>query len=198
MRHRFFASSRLTATVCGVAAVVFGQIALAADLPRKAPVYAPPPPPPFSWTGFYVGAAAGAAWTKADVTLNTVNDSLAELASFSLPDPPTAYPILPRTVASHDIDTFVLKVAKPINVGSEATHGLPVVCAVLLKWNEGGGIDYALTPNWIVSVKYLHVDLGSISASGLVTTGSTDNATMNFSTKLTSDLVRGGISYKFY
>ena len=65
-------------------------------------------------------------------------------------------------------------------------------------WAAGGGIDYALTPNWIVSVKYLHVDLGSISASGLVTTGSTDNATMNFSTKLTSDLVRGGISYKFY
>ncbi|HET7383398.1 MAG TPA: outer membrane beta-barrel protein [Pseudolabrys sp.] len=63
-------------------------------------------------------------------------------------------------------------------------------------WAAGGGIDYALTPNWIVSVKYLHVDLGSISASGLVTTGSTDNATMNFSTKLTSDLVRGGISYK--
>ncbi|HET7383397.1 MAG TPA: porin family protein, partial [Pseudolabrys sp.] len=53
--------------------VVFGQIAVAADLPRKAPVYAPPPPPPFSWTGFYVGAAAGGAWTKADVTLNTVN-----------------------------------------------------------------------------------------------------------------------------
>lgn len=33
--------------------------ALAADLPRKAPVYAPPPPPPFSWTGFYVGGSVG-------------------------------------------------------------------------------------------------------------------------------------------
>ena len=32
--------------------------ALAADLPRKAPVYVPPPPP-FSWTGFYVGATVG-------------------------------------------------------------------------------------------------------------------------------------------
>ena len=33
--------------------------ALAADLPRKAPVYMPPAPLAFSWTGFYVGGSAG-------------------------------------------------------------------------------------------------------------------------------------------
>jgi hypothetical protein len=48
-----------------------------------------------------------------------------------------------------------------------------------------------------VSVEYLHVDLGSIAASGLVTTGDANTATMNFSTKVRSDLARGGISYKF-
>ena len=37
-------------------------VASAADLPRKAPVYAPPPPPPFSWTGCYLGGYAGGAW----------------------------------------------------------------------------------------------------------------------------------------
>lgn len=39
---------------------------LAADLRVKAP---PPPPPPavFSWTGFYVGLNAGAAWGRSDV-----------------------------------------------------------------------------------------------------------------------------------
>ena len=64
-------------------------------------------------------------------------------------------------------------------------------------WAAGAGIDYALATNWIVSVEYLHVDLGSISASGLVTTGGIRTATMNFSAKMQSDLVRAGISYKF-
>jgi outer membrane immunogenic protein len=48
-----------------------------------------------------------------------------------------------------------------------------------------------------VSAEYLHVDLGSLSTSGLVTTGAPENATFNFSTKLTSDIARAGISYKF-
>jgi outer membrane immunogenic protein len=64
-------------------------------------------------------------------------------------------------------------------------------------WAAGTGVDYALARNWVVSLEYLHVDLGSISASGLVTTGNANTATMNFSTKVRSDIVRGGISYKF-
>src|SRR5665811_878742 len=36
--------------------------ALAADMPRKAPVYMPPPPPVLSWNGWYVGLNAGAHW----------------------------------------------------------------------------------------------------------------------------------------
>jgi outer membrane immunogenic protein len=40
--------------------------ALAADLPRKAPVYQPPPPPPAIWNGWYVGLNAGAGWNNND------------------------------------------------------------------------------------------------------------------------------------
>lgn len=63
-------------------------------------------------------------------------------------------------------------------------------------WALGAGIDYAVAPNWIVSVEYLHVDLGSITATGNVVED-TRTATFNFSTNLTSDIVRGGVSYKF-
>ena len=64
-------------------------------------------------------------------------------------------------------------------------------------WALGAGIDYPFAPNWIVSAEYLHIDLGSISASGVVTgSGNNATATLNFSTKLTSDLLRLGIVYK--
>jgi outer membrane immunogenic protein len=40
--------------------------ALAADLPYKA--RPAPPPPVFSWTGFYIGANIGGAWSKGAIT----------------------------------------------------------------------------------------------------------------------------------
>ena len=46
--------------------------ALAADMPRKAPVYMPPPPPVLSWNGWYVGLNAGAGWLRNDGTGNTL------------------------------------------------------------------------------------------------------------------------------
>jgi opacity protein-like surface antigen len=49
------------------------SVASAADLPRKAPAYAPPPPPPpFSWTGFYIGVHGGAGWGTSETTLNSL------------------------------------------------------------------------------------------------------------------------------
>jgi outer membrane immunogenic protein len=47
-------------------AVGISQAASAADLPRKAPVMAPPPPP-LTWTGCYIGANVGGAWGRFDV-----------------------------------------------------------------------------------------------------------------------------------
>lgn len=58
MRYKGF----LLATASGVA---LAPTANAADLPTKAPAYAPPPAP-ISWTGFYVGLNAGAAWQQAN------------------------------------------------------------------------------------------------------------------------------------
>lgn len=64
-------------------------------------------------------------------------------------------------------------------------------------WSVGTGLDYALTDNWILSGEYIHIDLGTVSTSGVVTTGNPNTATMNYSTKVRSDIGRVGIAYKF-
>ncbi len=51
------------ALLAAVAAIGFVSIASAADLPTKAPAYVPP----YNWTGFYVGAHIGGAWSKLGV-----------------------------------------------------------------------------------------------------------------------------------
>lgn len=66
-------TNRLSALLIGsIAAIVFGQIASAADLPAKAPVYKAPPPPPalYNWTGFYVGGNIGYGWGDVDHNAN--------------------------------------------------------------------------------------------------------------------------------
>jgi outer membrane immunogenic protein len=66
-------ASRLsTVLICGITAVAFAQIASAADLPRKAPAYAPPPVPVYNWSGFYIGAQAGGAWSDSSYTFTNV------------------------------------------------------------------------------------------------------------------------------
>jgi outer membrane immunogenic protein len=48
----------LVAIIVAASAVVFSQIASAADLPVKAPAYVPPSPA-YSWTGLYIGGNVG-------------------------------------------------------------------------------------------------------------------------------------------
>jgi outer membrane immunogenic protein len=57
-----------------------GGSAMAADLPVRAPVYkAPPPVVAYNWTGFYIGANAGGAWSeKCWTNLNTFVTPVAE------------------------------------------------------------------------------------------------------------------------
>ena len=51
-----------------VAAMTLTGQALAADMPLKMPVKAPPPPPVCVWCGWYVGLNAGGDWGRADKT----------------------------------------------------------------------------------------------------------------------------------
>lgn len=73
-----------SAMVATAFAVALAHTASAADLPRKAPIAAPPPA--FTWTGFYVGGHVGYGWlrstdeiTGADAASTTflINNSVA-------------------------------------------------------------------------------------------------------------------------
>jgi outer membrane immunogenic protein len=61
-------------------------------------------------------------------------------------------------------------------------------------WAAGGGINYAVTPNWILGVDYLHYDLGNTSVTGVDPVVGT---TVSASQKVGGDIVRGVINYKF-
>ena len=62
-------SRLLIATVSTIALTHFAS---AADLPRKAPVHAPPPHRSISWSGWYGGLNAGYNWGGGSVTSTAV------------------------------------------------------------------------------------------------------------------------------
>lgn len=71
------------AALAAVAIIGFASVASAADMPRKAPVYAPPPPPVWTWTGFYIGVNAGGSFAHNAVT-ETDTTTGRSIASFTM------------------------------------------------------------------------------------------------------------------
>ena len=56
---------RLSFALISVSTIAFAHFASAADLPRKAPSIQPGPPPVvYNWTGCYIGANIGGAWSR--------------------------------------------------------------------------------------------------------------------------------------
>jgi outer membrane immunogenic protein len=64
-----------------------------------------------------------------------------------------------------------------------------------LGWTVGAGIEAALMPNWSWKAEYLHLDFGKLHDSTLVTDGGT--AISIRGSKVTDDLVRFGVNYRF-
>lgn len=75
MIRKVFVSAAALAAMTGAA--------WGADLPNtKGPaVFAPPPPPAFSWTGFYVGADGGYAWSAVPNNLTVPGDNPSGVSS---------------------------------------------------------------------------------------------------------------------
>jgi outer membrane immunogenic protein len=63
----------------------------------------------------------------------------------------------------------------------------------------GAGIAYALPNNWIISGEYLYTKFGSVSSSGEITGGESEEfpGTLNHKADLTANIFRIAFSYKF-
>lgn len=84
-----------------------------------------------------------------------------------------------------------------------------------LGWTVGGGIEYMITPNWTIRAEYLHLDFGTANGTGVnavptgvlgnllctagqtVLTGPATYTGCSISSRLTAEVVRAGITYKF-
>ena len=71
------------------------------------------------------------------------------------------------------------------------TFDPPGATSTQAGWTAGLGLEYALTGNWRAKLEYLYTDLGSFNCGP--SCGPIANNNVNF----TSNIVRGGISYRF-
>jgi len=76
--------------IAAVSSVALVQIASAADLPAKAPVYKTPVAVAPSWTGFYIGANVGGGWGNQSVNY-AANDLTAAFLFFLGAPPPASF-----------------------------------------------------------------------------------------------------------
>jgi len=84
-----------------------------------------------------------------------------------------------------------------------------------IGWAAGGGIEYMFSPNWTVRAEYLHLDFGTANGAGInaiptgvlgnlpctasqaVITGPGTYTGCSISSRLTAEVLKVGISYKF-
>ncbi len=86
-------------------------------------------------------------------------------------------------------NTFIAQAGCPLGkclAGSESK--------TLWGWEAGGGLEYAMG-HWLLRAEYLHYDLGDLNYS--VVDPRTPVALVGASNKVSGDIVRGALSYKF-
>ena len=72
--------------------------------------------------------------------------------------------------------------------------------ATKIGWTAGAGVETHLTSNWSVKAEYLYVNLGSVSATGLVSNAALFGATANVishSMSVADHIGRAGLNYHF-
>jgi outer membrane immunogenic protein len=91
-------------------------------------------------------------------------------------------------------------------VESSASNTVPGLCAVancpagsiskdMWGWAAGGGVEYG-AGRWMLKVEYLHYDLGRLNYA-MTDPVTAPGAFINVSSRVSGDIVRGGIAYRF-
>jgi outer membrane immunogenic protein len=70
------------------------------------------------------------------------------------------------------------------------------VATVRAGWTVGAGVEYAIVRNWSLRGEYLHVDLGTMNTTATLTPPF-PGLVMSGSVRLTTEIARGGINYRF-
>jgi outer membrane immunogenic protein len=82
----------------------------------------------------------------------------------------------------------------PVTTGISAA--IPGVNTTNVGWTVGAGVEGVIAPNWTARLEYLYVDLGRVSGSFATTIGTT-NLVSTFSSRVTDNILRAGVNYKF-
>lgn len=242
------------ALLAAASTFVLTQIAFAADMSVKAPVYkAPVVTPLYNWTGFYAGLNLGGSWGRQDnslITLGGVNllsnkDHLNGVigggqigynyqlnqwvfgleadfqgsgqrddGNFFIPGGAGAVPSTAiaynnrldwfgtvRGRIGYAIDRWLPYVTGGWAYGHGRFSGTTTVGTTTTSfsadqdytggWTIGGGVEWAFLNNWSAKIEYLYIDFGN---GPTVPVSATQNIV---SGRMTDNIIRAGINYKF-
>jgi outer membrane immunogenic protein len=195
-----------------------------APLYKAPPVVAAPA---YNWSGFYIGANGGGGWGTSNWnSAGSLNVSGAVIGGTAGVNWQMGHAVLGlegdvdwsnlkgtttsafcpagcttnndwlatvRGRAGYAFDRFLPYVTGGVAVGDikAGTPGFAGATQTNAGWTAGGGVELALTNNWTAKAEYLHVDLGNMNC------GFNCGVAPNNSVSLKSDVVRGGVNFRF-
>jgi outer membrane immunogenic protein len=211
--------------LAGASLLAMGVVsASAADLPARMPAKAPAyvAPMAYSWTGFYLGLNGGYGFGRAEFnggapgSFNAGGGLFGATVGYNWQTGPLVFGLegdidwsgqrgsgtcgglacsarndylaTIRGRLGYAMDRWMPYVTGGAAIGNVKTSiaGFGDTNNTKAGWTLGGGIEASLMGPWTAKVEYLHVDLGDA-----------DTGLPGTSTKFTSDIIRGGINYKF-
>ena len=64
-------------------------------------------------------------------------------------------------------------------------------------WTVGGGVEWRFSPNWSAKIEYLYMDIGRTTNTAFLTTPAGTLFGANVTSRVTDNIIRGGINYQF-
>jgi outer membrane immunogenic protein len=155
----------------------------------------------FNVSGVVVGGTAGGNWQmghaviglEGDVDWSNLKGSTTSAACPAGCTTSNDWLATVRGRAGYAFDRFLPYVTGGLAVGDvkASTPALTGATQTSTGWTAGGGVEFALTSNWTAKAEYLHVDLGNMNC------GFNCGTVAGNSVSLKSDVVRGGVNFRF-